>query len=374
MKKTAIALAIAGLAAASVAQAAPQANTFYAGAKAGWASFHNGVNQFNSKRYGYDTLNGEGENGAYGINRNSVTYGVFGGYQIIDNLAVEAGYDYYGRIRGNVTQEDGAKYRGFRHSAHGFNLALKPSYEVLPGLDVYGKIGAALVRNDYKFTDHEDTEQPIVKAHKLKTSLLLGAGVEYAILPELAVRLEYQWLSKAGNLDKALQKAGYDGLDGASYSPSIHSVSAGISYRFGQGAAPVVAPEVVNKTFTLNSDVTFAFGKSTLKPEAATALDGIYGEISQVANPTVDVAGYADRIGKPAGNLKLSQRRAETVANYFVSKGVPAGSITATGYGSTNPVTGNNCDAVKGRKALIACLAPDRRVEVSVKGNKQATM
>lgn len=37
MKKTAIALAIAGLAAATVAQAAPQSNTFYAGAKAGWA-------------------------------------------------------------------------------------------------------------------------------------------------------------------------------------------------------------------------------------------------------------------------------------------------------------------------------------------------
>ncbi|MGF7488635.1 porin OmpA, partial [Pasteurella bettyae] len=39
-----------------------------------------------------------------------------------------------------------------------------------------------------------------------------------------------------------------------------------------------------------------------------------------------------------------------------------------------NPVTGNTCDAVKGKKALIACLAPDRRVEVSVQGNKQATM
>ena len=46
MKKTAIALAIAGLAAATVAQAAPQANTFYAGAKAGWASVHHGLNQF----------------------------------------------------------------------------------------------------------------------------------------------------------------------------------------------------------------------------------------------------------------------------------------------------------------------------------------
>ena len=67
---------------------------------------------------------------------------------------------------------------------------------------------------------------------------------------------------------------------------------------------------------------------------------------------------------------KLSQRRAETVANYLVSKGVAPQSISATGYGEANPVTGNTCDAVKGRKALIACLAPDRRVEISVKGTK----
>ena len=44
------------------------------------------------------------------------------------------------------------------------------------------------------------------------------------------------------------------------------------------------------------------------------------------------------------------------------------------GYGSAQPVTGNTCDAVKGRQALIACLAPDRRVEVQIKGSKEVTM
>ena len=126
----------------------------------------------------------------------------------------------------------------------------------------------------------------------------------------------------------------------------------------------------MNKTFTLNSDVTFGFNKANLKPEASGVLDGIYSEIAQVQAPTVDVAGYADRIGKAAYNQKLSQRRAETVANYLVSKGVAPQSVSATGYGQANPVTGNTCDKVKGRKALIACLAPDRRVEISVKGNK----
>ena len=154
------------------------------------------------------------------------------------------------------------------------------------------------------------------------------------------------------------------------YNPWIGSINAGLSYRFGQGAAPVVAPEVVSKTFNLSSDVTFAFGKANLKPQAKATLDGIYGEIAQINNANVAVAGYTDRIGKDAPNVKLSQRRADSVANYLVAKGVPAQNISAVGHGKANPVTGSTCDAVKGRKALIACLAPDRRVEIAVNGTK----
>ena len=346
MKKTAIALAIAGLAAATVAQAAPQANTFYAGAKAGWASVHHDLNQFKGK---------PGQT----VSRNSEAYGVFGGYQITDNLAVEAGYEYFGRAK---TKTNGEQY--FRHTAHGTTLALKGSYPVLADLDVYGRVGAALIRSDYKFNEGNDVK----KYHNLKVSPVFAAGVEYAILPELALRAEYQWVSRVGNLGKAVEKA--DGVRGTEYSPDIGSVSLGLSYRFGQGAAPAPAPEVVNKTFNLNSDVTFAFGKADLKPQAQGVLDGIYGEIAQVKSANVKVAGYTDRIGSDAYNQKLSQKRAETVANYLVAKGVSQNAISATGYGKANPVTGNKCDAVKGRKALIACLADDRRVEIAVSGTK----
>ena len=353
MKKTAIALVVAGLAAASVAQAAPQENTFYAGVKAGQASFHDGIR---AQAREHDA----------GYHRNSFTYGVFGGYQILnqDNLglAVELGYDDFGRAKGRQAGKTVAK-----HTNHGAHLSLKGSYEVLNGLDVYGKAGVALVRSDYKFynvangaRDHE------AGRHSLRTSGLFAVGAEYAVLPELAVRLEYQWLTRVGKF--RTQKTNNSSVD---YNPWIGSINAGVSYRFGQGAAPVVAaPEVVSKTFNLNSDVTFAFGKANLKPQAQAALDGIYGEIAQVNNAKVAVAGYTDRIGSDAGNLKLSQRRADTVANYFVSKGVAADAISATGYGKANPVTGATCDQVKGRKALIACLAPDRRVEIAVNGTK----
>lgn len=348
MKKTAITLVVAGLAAASVAQAAPQENTFYAGVKAGQASFHNGVR---AQAREHDA----------GYHRNSFTYGVFGGYQILNQnnlgLAVELGYDDFGRAKGRKGGRTVAK-----HTNHGTHLSLKGSYEVLNGLDVYGKAGVALVRSDYKFylgDNHKD-------AHRVRASGLFAVGAEYAVLPELAVRLEYQWLTRVGKYRPQ------DNPNSAiNYTPWIGSINAGISYRFGQGAAPVVAaPEMVSKTFSLNSDVTFAFGKANLKPQAQATLDSIYGQMSQVKSAKVVVAGYTDRIGSDAFNVKLSQKRADSVANYFVAKGVAADAISATGYGKANPVTGATCDQVKGRKALIACLAPDRRVEIAVNGTK----
>ena len=360
MKKTAIALVVAGLAAASVAQAAPQENTFYAGVKAGQASFHDGI------KANTDATNPRSLDFGTGYNRNSFTYGVFGGYQILnrDNLglAVELGYDDFGRVKFKEAGKVAAK-----HTNHGAHLSFKGSYEVLNGLDVYGKAGVALVRSDYKFYDENGARERAEGRHSLRTSGLFAVGAEYAVLPELAVRLEYQWLTRVGKY--RTQTTNNSSVD---YNPWIGSINAGVSYRFGQGAvaAPVMAPEAVSKTFNLNSDVTFAFGKANLKPQAKATLDGIYGEIAQINSAKVAVAGYTDRIGSDAGNLKLSQRRADTVANYLVQKGVATNAISATGYGKANPVTGATCDQVKGRKALIACLAPDRRVEIAVNGTK----
>ncbi|HDR0999955.1 TPA: porin OmpA [Pasteurella multocida] len=348
MKKTAIALTIAALAAASVAQAAPQPNTFYVGAKAGWASFHDGLNQAKEADKSFE------------VKRHHVTYGVFGGYQITDNFAVELGYDDFGRAKLNADSPAG-KLALAKHTNHGAHLSLKASYPVLDGLDVYARVGAALIRSDYKVADEiSQPGSPIVRNHSLRVSPVFAGGLEYAFIPELALRVEYQWVNNVGQYKDAKGER-------VDYRPDIGSVTAGLSYRFGQS---VYVPEVVSKTFTLNSDVTFGFDKADLKPAAQNVLDGIYGEIAQLKSASVAVAGYTDRLGSDAYNLKLSQRRADTVANYLVAKGVAQNAISATGHGEANPVTGNKCDSVKGRKALIACLADDRRVEIAVKGNK----
>ena len=67
----------------------------------------------------------------------------------------------------------------------------------------------------------------------------------------------------------------------------------------------------------------------------------------------------------------MSEKRANAVANELKANGLTNNQIKAVeGRGKSNPVTGNKCDAVKGRNAVIDCLAPDRRVEVVVSGDK----
>ena len=129
--------------------------------------------------------------------------------------------------------------------------------------------------------------------------------------------------------------------------------------------APKPAPQV--QRITLDSKALFDFDKADLKPEGKAAIDSqIVGKIAQVQKlEVVLVTGHTDRLGSEAYNQKLSERRANVVRDYLVSKGVDKAKIETIGMGEKQPVV--QCDQ-KGMKALIDCLQPNRRVEVQVKG------
>ncbi len=131
--------------------------------------------------------------------------------------------------------------------------------------------------------------------------------------------------------------------------------------------APAPAPAV--QKITLASKALFDFDKAVLKPEGKAAIDAdVINKLKDVQKlELVLVTGHTDRIGSQAYNQKLSERRANAVRDYLVSKGVAKDKIETLGMGKTQPVPGVKCE-MKDRKALIACLAPNRRVEVEVKG------
>jgi len=118
---------------------------------------------------------------------------------------------------------------------------------------------------------------------------------------------------------------------------------------------------------TLDSKVLFDFDKAVLRPEGKDAIDAqVVGKLSQITKlEIVLVTGHTDRIGSDAYNQKLSERRADAVRDYLVSKGVPRDKIEAIGVGKKQPVV--QCDQ-KNFKELIACLQPNRRVEIQAKG------
>jgi OmpA-OmpF porin, OOP family len=132
-----------------------------------------------------------------------------------------------------------------------------------------------------------------------------------------------------------------------------------------------MAPKPVEEKVTLSAETLFAFDKATLRSEGKEKLDDLASKLQAINVETIIDIGYTDRIGSKAYNLKLSQRRAETVKAYLVSKGVPADRILAEGKGKANPVTKpGECRGHKVTRKLIKCLQPDRRVEIQIIGTR----
>ncbi len=131
---------------------------------------------------------------------------------------------------------------------------------------------------------------------------------------------------------------------------------------------PAAAPKPAHALVVLKADETFAFNKATLTPSARAALDNeVVAKIRQIGNVKfINVNGHTDRLGGAQYNQKLSEQRADAVKAYLVSKGVDPSKIETYGFGKTQPV--KSCPDQKSRKALIACLAPNRRVEVEIQG------
>jgi OOP family OmpA-OmpF porin len=104
-------------------------------------------------------------------------------------------------------------------------------------------------------------------------------------------------------------------------------------------------------------NVRFDVDKSDIKPEFFPFLDEVVTVLRSNPGLKIVIEGHTDSDGTDEYNQKLSQRRAQAVMDYFVSKGLEPARLTAIGYGETKPIASNDTDEGK---------AENRRIELSV--------
>ena len=112
----------------------------------------------------------------------------------------------------------------------------------------------------------------------------------------------------------------------------------------------------------------FDFNRAGLTPEARAKIDAdIVPKLKDFAEIRyINVNGHTDVLGPPGYNQQLSEKRAEAVRDYLVAQGAIGDKIEVYGYGKTLPV--KSCRDAKGRKEMIDCQAPNRRVQIEVQG------
>lgn len=128
---------------------------------------------------------------------------------------------------------------------------------------------------------------------------------------------------------------------------------------------------VLPMTITVEADPLFDFDQYSIRAESRNKLDELIQQLRGTAYGEVRTVGFADPIGSALYNQSLSERRAASVKQYLASKGIPVERIRTEGRGETEEFATYKRCAGQSRQKLIACLQPDRRVEVTVTAGSQ---
>lgn len=160
----------------------------------------------------------------------------------------------------------------------------------------------------------------------------------------------------------------------SSWRPELGTVECGEREAVAQTPPPEPAPAPTPpqpETITLDAKTLFGFDKSTLRPEARTKLDELARRITQQTRVfNIKITGHADRIGSEAYNQRLSEERAQAVADYLQTQtDLRDSAFQVQGMGETQPVVA--CEGEQGN-ALIDCLEPNRRVVIEVSAQQPA--
>lgn len=334
MKTKVLALTVAAvLAGASFTANAAVEDTWTIGGRLGWArGFIDNGNDYKADQ------------------KNALGWGLYGEYSIRSWVGVGIGVTGFNKFK--LEEKDGSDNPSL--SMYGPEFYARLAYPIDDlGTDVYLRGGFASFYSHNGHLGHDNTS----------FSPLLGVGFQYQFTKNFGLRLGYDYYWNAYDSDE-------DSPDFKNNDTDVGLLYLGAQFTFGgPSAAPVKEAKKVRVTesHSLEAGTLFPFDGSTLSAQGKQAISDVVASSRDLSNPEFSVYGYTDRIGSDAYNQNLSEKRANAVANELQADGVTTIKVVE-GRGKANPVTGDKCNSVKGRKAVIDCLAPDRRVEVLVSG------
>jgi OOP family OmpA-OmpF porin len=288
---------------------------------------------------------------------NALGAGFFAGYELNDWLAMETGYNYLGNMKADYPAlGDNSISAPYSGKVQGIELGIKPYWNLNDSIELFAKVGTLAWWTDV--TGNEAGYQHTANDNGWST--MLGSGLEMSITDSLSARLEYQWFHNVGGSSTG--------------GSSINMLSAGISYRFGTNStAPVIAPSVQSEDTSRQSEkielsetvggAYFEYNSATLTPTIMETLQPILQRMRDDPQALLTIQTHTDSIGSKAYNQKLSERRAISVNDYFVSNGVAASRLTLDAKGETMPIADNSTDAgrAQNRRAVLTSQLFNRR-------------
>jgi OOP family OmpA-OmpF porin len=325
-------------------------------------------------------------------NEKDKAWKAFAGYQFNRYVGIEGGYFSLGRFGFTSTTVPAGTLDG-RIRLHGLNLDLVGTLPIYESLSIIGRVGGqyATAHDTFRGTGAVVALDP--NPSKSAVNYKVGAGLQYALTRNLMLRGE----AERYRVNDAVGNHG-----------DVNVFSAGLVWAFGRGAAPVEHPLVAQvyeappaappspppvaviappppppspapmpvpppRRVSFEADTLFGFDRSTIAPKGEEALNKFAQELQGMRFERITVEGHTDRLGTSAYNEKLSQRRAEAVKSYLTKTGgIDPAKVSAVGKGETQPVTKTeDCHGKKQSAKLIACLQPDRRVDVEVTGTAE---
>lgn len=317
-------------------------------------------------------------------------YKAFLGYQMTPWWALEASYFRLGRFSFQSTTAPAGTLNG-NIRLDGLALDLVGTLPLSEQFALIGRVGAqnARARDSFAGTGAVVVTNP--NPQERKVNLKYGGGLQWDVAHSFLLRAE----GERYHVNDAVGNRG-----------SVNLVSLSVVIPFGHAPAPAprtrAAPAYVEPTpapppvvmappappppapppappavrkISFSADSLFTFDRAEIRPEGRAALDPLAREVTGsnagARFEVIEVTGHTDRLGTEAYNQRLSTRRAEAVKAYLVTAGIEASRIAATGKGETQPITQpGDCKGKRPTPKLIACLQPDRRVEVLLTGTR----